>query len=58
MLDEFTKLVYDSKFTKLAKWMSFVKSKRAAFPGLVKQDFRGSREGQIVRSLSGFCLLI
>ncbi len=41
---EFTKPVYESKFTKLAEGMSFVNSEPDAFPGLAKQDFGGSGE--------------
>ena len=56
-LGEFKKLVYDSKFTKLVKWMSFINSKRAAFPGLAKQDFGGSGEVQLRLPSSRFYLL-
>ena len=38
---KFKKPVYESKFIKLAKEMSFVNSKPGAFLGLGKQDFSG-----------------
>ena len=53
-LGEFTKLVYDSKFTKCAEGMSFVNPQPATFPGLGKQDFEGSGAVPIVQPLSGF----
>jgi len=47
-LGEVKKLVYDSTFRKRAEGMSFVNSPPGAFPGLGKQDFRGSGEGQLL----------
>ena len=41
---EFKKLVYDSKFTKLAEGMSFVNATPGAFPGLGEQDFSDRRD--------------
>jgi hypothetical protein len=51
-LGEFTKLVYDSKFKKLAKGMSFVNAQQTSLSGLGKQDFGGSGAVQLLRASS------
>lgn len=50
---EFKKPVYESKFTKCPKGMSFVNSKPGTLPGLGKQDFKGSGEVPKVSPSSG-----
>jgi hypothetical protein len=50
---EFKKRVYESAFRKRAEEMSFVNAQPDAFPGLSKQDFRGSGEVLIRQPRSG-----
>jgi hypothetical protein len=50
---EFTKPIYEPKFTKMAEGMSFVNPEPDASTRRSKQDFRGSGEVQLLPPSSG-----